>query len=82
MINFLKIGLLVPNRLIAMLNPARKKKERLEAICNHVKANSFDIVFLQEVWFKKDYDRLKTCLVGENYEFSSFDSECGKNPVR
>ena len=81
MIKLLKFGLLVPEQLIAMLNPAKKKKERLEALCDHVKANSFDVVFLQEVWFKKDYDRLKTCLAGENYEFSNFDSECGTNPV-
>ena len=81
MIKLLKFGLLLPEQLIAMLNPAKKKKERLEAICDHVKANSFDVVFLQEVWFKKDYDRLKTCLAGESYEFSSFDSECGTNPV-
>ena len=65
-----------------MLNYARKKKERFEAICHHLKTNRFDVVFLQEVWFKKDYDRLKTCLEGENYEFSNFDSECGTNPVR
>ena len=83
MITFLKLLLsLQLETLIQMLNPARKKKERFEAICNHLKTNRFDVVFLQEVWFQKDYDRLKSCLEDENYEFSNFDSECGANPVR
>ena len=37
----------VPQKLlIEMLNPARKKKERFEAICQHLKNNEFDVVFL------------------------------------
>ena len=81
MIAFLKSLLsFQPTTWIEMLNYARKKKKRFEAICNHLKTNRFDVVFLQEVWFKKDYDRLKTCLEGI-YEFSNFDSECGTNPV-
>ena len=69
------------NRLIKMLNPARKKKERFEAICQHLKDNDFDVVFLQEVWFEKDYEFLKECLNGTGYKFSNFDSECGTNSV-
>ena len=69
------------NRLIKMLNPARKKKERFEAICQHLKDNDFDVVFLQEVWFEKDYEFLKECLNGTGYTFSNCDSECGTNSV-
>ena len=72
----------VPQKhLTEMLNPARKKKERFEAICQHLKNNEFDVVFLQEVWFKQDYEFLKMCLSGTDYSFSNFDSECGTNPV-
>ena len=43
---------------------------------------SFDIVYLQEVWYKKDYDFLKTCLLDAYFFISDFDPECGAgNPV-
>ena len=68
-------------QLIGFINDARKKKERFEAICNHLKTSIPDVVLLQEVWYRKDYDFLKQCLSGSGYHFSSFDPMCGSNPV-
>ena len=38
---------------------------------------SFDVVFLQEIWFRKDYVSLSDC-VASHYITSEFDDECGK----
>ena len=37
----------------------------------------FDVVFLQEVWFKKDYAFLKKCTKA-TYKITKYDKECGK----
>ena len=35
-------------------------------------------MFLQEVWYRKDYNFLKGCLQNTNYKFSDWDEECGQ----
>jgi hypothetical protein len=49
----------------------------------HFSDEKFDIVFLQEIWFEKDYDFLANCLK-ENYYIADYDRvSCGTaNEVR
>ena len=68
-------------QLVGFINPARKKKERFQGICDHLKNTRPDVVFLQEVWYQKDYNFLKQCLDGSGYQFSDFDPTCGHNPM-
>ena len=68
-------------QMIGLMNPAKKKLERFQGICQHLKNTVPDVVFLQEVWYKKDYDFLKDCLKDYGYHFSEFDPMCGSNPV-
>ena len=55
--NFIKF--IDHDSLIQILNPAKKKKERLNAIGNYVNDNDFDVVFLQEIWYKHDHEYIK-----------------------
>jgi len=64
-------------RLIGLLNSARKKQERLDALCEHLIEQEFDVAFMQEVWFKDDYNFLKNC-TALKYHISKFDEECGR----
>ena len=69
------------NSLVQLLNPALKKKERLDALCDHLNENDFHIVFLQEIWYKHDYEFIKKH-TGENYLITKFDPQCGStNPM-
>ena len=82
--NKLLLGLfkLAPaKQMIGLMNPAKKKLERFQGICQHLKNTVPDVVFLQEVWYKKDYDFLKNCLKDYGFHFSEFDPMCGSNPV-
>ena len=36
-----------------------------------------DVVFLQEVWLKNDYDKLRKCTMAR-FHVSPFDKECGR----
>ena len=89
--------------LMGSLNPARKKKARLQATCDFIRysgplygcrkitrrkcwicfrASDLDVIHLQEIWYRKDYDFLKDCTM-DKYQASPFDSECGAiNSVR
>jgi len=73
---------ILPNTTaIGLLNEARNKRERFDALCKHLKENSFDVIFLQEVWFKKDYRGIKKC-TKKQYQITKFDKECGRlNPM-
>ena len=68
-------------QLIEQINPARKKRVRFEALCEHLRKYVPDVVFLQEIWYQKDYDFLQNCLDGSGFYFSKFDPTCGFNPV-
>ena len=49
-------------------------------LCNFSNTD-FDVVFLQEVWYKDDYNFLKDC-TKSRYRITKFDEECGRlNPV-
>ena len=87
LLTLLGLALLAPDSLIPQLNPAQKKKERLEAICEHLETSflhskNLDVVLMQEIWFRKDYEKIKNCSQTLEYKISNFDSECGRlNPV-
>ena len=67
--------------LLQILNPALKKKERLDALCDHLNKNDFHVVFLQEIWYKHDYEFIKE-RTGKNYLITKFDPQCGStNPM-
>jgi len=67
--------------LIGLLNSAKKKQERLSTLCDHIMDQEFDVVFMQEVWFKNDYKFLKQC-TRPKYRITEFDKECGRlNPM-
>ena len=69
------------NSLLQLLNPALKKKERLDALCDHLNENDFHVVFLQEIWYKHDYEFIKE-RTGKNYLITKFDPQCGStNPM-
>lgn len=38
--------------------------------------SGLDVIHLQEIWFKKDYDFMKDCTI-HRYQASQFDTECG-----
>jgi len=62
-------------------NPALYKAERLSNIGAYLIENHYDVVFLQEVWFRQDYEQLKAMLE-DNYDISAFDDDCGRiNPA-
>ena len=69
------------NSLVQLLNPALKKKERLDALCDHLNENDFHVVFLQEIWYKHDYEFIKE-QTGKDYLITKFDPQCGStNPM-
>jgi len=74
-------GLIPGGMLIEIMNPSRKKKERLSTLCDHLINNNYDVVFLQEIWFIDDYEFLKLC-TATKYQITKFDEECGRlNPM-
>jgi len=54
------------------INPSQKKEERLNALCNFLNQEKFDVVFLQELWYKKDHDFVAEC-TKQNYHCSKYD---------
>ena len=73
---------LLPDDIInKVINPAKDKKIRLEALCDHLNDENYDVVFLQEIWYEKDHDFMSQC-TDHHYEASEFTSHCGKPTTR
>ena len=71
------IDLLPEETINAIINPAKAKKIRLEALCQHLNDENYDVVFLQEIWYEKDHEFLCQC-TDHHYEASDFSKHCGK----
>ncbi|KAL3883119.1 hypothetical protein ACJMK2_029412 [Sinanodonta woodiana] len=50
----------------------KKRRERMHAIADELSAGEYDIVFLQEIWLKADYQILKSKLCSRSYPYAHY----------
>jgi endonuclease/exonuclease/phosphatase family metal-dependent hydrolase len=55
---------------------SQDRSHRIRALRDIIALNSYDIILLQEVWFRKDYDLIRSSVPFASY-FESFNSCSG-----
>ena len=71
----------LPKILELYLGIETQKGQRMDAIAEKISVGKYDLILLQEVWVKSDYDKIKNS-IPPSFHITSFDDFNVKKCVR